>query len=81
MEETRILTPEELERFNSARTRYVELRSRLADITITEERLKNDKQSTLMNVDMSQNEFAVIQKEIYEKYGEGVVNGQTGEIS
>jgi hypothetical protein len=34
-----------------------------------------------MNVDMSQNEFAVIQKEIYEKYGEGVVNGQTGEIS
>jgi hypothetical protein len=79
--EERILTSDELERFNASRTKYVELRSRLADITITEERLKTDKQSTLMNIDMAQNEYAIIQKEIYDKYGEGMVNGQTGEIS
>jgi predicted metal-binding transcription factor (methanogenesis marker protein 9) len=80
MEERR-LTSDELERFNASRTKYVELRSRLADITITEERLKTDKQSTLMNIDMAQNEYAIVQKEIYDKYGEGMVNGQTGEIS
>lgn len=80
MEERR-LTSDELERFNASRTKYVELRSRLADIAITEERLKTDKQSTLMNIDMAQNEYAIIQKEIYDKYGEGMVNGQTGEIS
>jgi predicted metal-binding transcription factor (methanogenesis marker protein 9) len=79
--EERILTSDELERFNASRTKYVELRSRLADITITEERLKTDKQSTLMNIDMAQNEYAIIQKEIYDKYGEGMINGQTGEIS
>jgi predicted metal-binding transcription factor (methanogenesis marker protein 9) len=79
--EERKLTSDELERFNASRTKYVELRSRLADITITEERLKTDKQSTLMNIDMAQNEYAIIQKEIYDKYGEGMVNGQTGEIS
>jgi predicted metal-binding transcription factor (methanogenesis marker protein 9) len=79
--EERKLTSDELERFNASRTKYVELRSRLADITITEERLKTDKQSTLMNIDMAQNEYAIVQKEIYDKYGEGMVNGQTGEIS
>ena len=79
--EERILTSDELERFNASRTKYVELRSRLADITITEERLNTDKHSTLMNIDMAQNEYAIIQKEIYDKYGEGMINGQTGEIS
>ena len=34
-----------------------------------------------MNIDMAQNEYAIVQKEIYDKYGEGMVNGQTGEIS
>ncbi len=46
--EERKLTPEELEKFNTVRSTYADLRSRLADIAITEERLKNDKQTTLV---------------------------------
>jgi hypothetical protein len=80
MEEKK-LTQEELERFNSIRTNYIELRSHLSDIVITEERLKNDKQSTLMNIDIAHNEYSKIQKEIYEKYGEGMIDGKTGVIS
>jgi hypothetical protein len=79
--EERKLTPEELEKFNTVRSTYADLRSRLADIAITEERLKNDKQTTLINVDLAHKEYATVQKEIYDKYGEGMINGITGEIS
>ena len=81
MDKKKVLTAEELEKFVAARTNYYQLREHLADITITEERLKTDKQTTLINLDVAHNELAVVQKEIHDKYGEGRINMQTGEIS
>jgi len=81
MSKKKVLTAEELEKFKAARSNYYQLRERLADITITEERLKTDKQTTLINLDVAHNELAEVHKEIHEKYGEGNVNLQTGEIS
>lgn len=74
------LTSEELERFNAARKNYYELRSHLADIAITEERLKLDKQTTLTNIEIAQNEVGVLQKEFYDKYGEGRIDTESGMI-
>jgi len=74
------LTTEELEKFNAARKNFYDLGSRLADIAITEERLKIDKQTTLTNIDIAQNEIAVMQKDFFEKYGDGRINTETGEI-
>jgi len=74
------LTTEELEKFSRTREQYYDLRSHLTDIVLTEERLKNDKQSTLINIDMAYNELVAIQDEIHTKYGSVKVNMQTGEV-
>jgi hypothetical protein len=75
------LTPEELESFKAAHENYYSLRGRLADIAIAEERLKNDKQSTLVNISIAAEQLDKVNNEIHEKYGDGNVNMQTGEIS
>ena len=75
------LTTEELESFNTARENYYSLRGRLADIAIAEERLKNDKQSTLINISIAEEQLNKVNNEVHEKYGDGNVNMQTGEIS
>lgn len=75
------LTTEELESFNTARDNYYSLRGRLADIAIAEERLKNDKQSTLINISIAEEQLNKVNNEVHEKYGDGSVNMQTGEIS
>jgi predicted metal-binding transcription factor (methanogenesis marker protein 9) len=75
------LTPEELESFKTARDNYYSLRGRLADIAIAEERLKNDKQSTLINISIAEEQLNKVNNEVHEKYGDGNVNMQTGEIS
>lgn len=75
------LTPEELESFKAARENYYSLRGRLADIAIAEERLKNDKQSTLINISIAEEQLNKVNNEVHEKYGDGNVNMQTGEIS
>ncbi len=74
------LTPEELESFKAARDNYYSLRGRLADIAIAEERLKNDKQSTLINISIAEEQLNKVNNEVHEKYGDGNVNMQTGEI-
>ena len=74
------LTKEELESFSKKRESYYDLRNHLTDIVITEERLKNDKQSTLINLDLAYNELVAIQDEIHSKYGSVKVNMQTGEV-
>lgn len=78
--EKRQLTEDELERFSAARMNYYELKEHLADIVVTEERLKNDKQTTLMNIGISHDELMKVQQEIHDKYGEGKINMQTGEM-
>jgi len=63
MSKTKVLTAEELEKFKAARTNYYQLREHLADITITEERLKTDKQTTLINLDIAHNDLAEVQRD------------------
>lgn len=75
------LTKEELEKFVSANKAMRELRERLADITITEEHMKTDKQATLINIGTAREELAEVNKEISEKYGQVRVNMKTGELS
>lgn len=74
------LTPEELENFRNSRSRFLDLRESLADIVINQERLENQRKSTLINIEQSYDEFQKIQNEIVEKYGSGNINLQTGEI-
>jgi hypothetical protein len=75
------LTSEELEQFATARKEYSELRSRLCDITLAEERLKTDKQVTLMNISESTAALSELHAELQEKYGDGAINMLTGEVS
>lgn len=75
------LTSEELEQFTEARNEYAELRNRLCDITISDERLKTDKQMTLINISEASNKLGELHKSFQEKYGDGKINMQTGEIS
>jgi hypothetical protein len=74
------LTPEELEKLSNTREHYYDLRIHITDIVLTEERLKNDKQSTLINIDLAYNELVAVQDEIHAKYGSVKVNMQTGEV-
>ena len=75
------LTSEELEQFTIARTEYSDMRNRLCDITLSEERLKTDKQMTLINISESSNRLSELHKSFQEKYGDGKINMFTGEIS
>lgn len=75
------LEESELKEFNSARESYFDAKSQLADITISEERLKRQKQATLSNVEMSYEALAKIQNDIHQKYGECTVDFKTGEIN
>lgn len=75
------LTSEELEQFTVARKEYSELRNRLCDITLTEERLKTDKQMTLMSISESTASLSELHATFKEKYGDGTINMSTGEVS
>jgi hypothetical protein len=75
------INKEELEKLTSLRTEYATLRNRLCDITLTEERLKTDKQQTLMNISEATQMMTEFHKTLQDKYGDGQINMQTGEIS
>jgi len=75
------INKEELDKLTSLRTEYATLRNRLCDITLTEERLKTDKQQTLMNISEATQMMTEFHKTKQDKYGDGQINMQTGEIS
>jgi hypothetical protein len=75
------LTKDELEKFTNARTEYASLRNNLCDITLAEERLKTDKQTTLINISMASTTLSEVHQELQDKYGDGKINMQTGEVS
>jgi hypothetical protein len=75
------LEQSELEKLKSMRTEYATLRNRLCDITLTEERLKTDKQQTLMSISEATHMMNEFHKELQDKYGDGQIDMTTGEIS
>jgi len=74
------LTQEELQNFTQKRNSFLDLRENLADIVINQERLENQRKTTLINIDSAYTEFQKVQNEIVDKYGTGNINLQTGEI-
>jgi hypothetical protein len=75
------LTQEELDRFVETRKNYFDLKDQLADITISEERIKQQKSKALFDIELAYQSLTEIHKEIQEKYGDGKVNLQTGEVN
>lgn len=74
------LSKEELDRFNSARENFFDLKSQIADVTINEEQLKIRKSQLLSNFELAHSELMKEQNSIHEKYGECRVDFATGEI-
>lgn len=75
------LTQEELDRFIKTRSNYFDLKDQIADITISEERIKQQKSKALYDIELAYQSLTSIHQEIQEKYGDGKVNLQTGEVN
>ena len=78
--EGKFLETEELDRFNSARSSFFDLKAQIADIAISEEQLKVRKAQTFANFDAAHSELMKEQSEIHTKYGECKIDFSTGEI-
>ncbi len=78
--EGKFLETEELDRFNSTRTNFFDLKAQIADIAISEEQLKVRKAQTFANFDVAHSELMKEQNDIHAKYGECKVDFTTGEI-
>jgi len=72
---------EELEKLIELNKNYRDLKFQIADIEITFERLKNQKITSIANLEMGAHDLASYQKEISEKYGDVDINLHTGEYN
>lgn len=74
------LEEEELTRLNETTKGLRETRTTIADIEISLNRLKNQKQSVLFNAEKFAEELNNIQEELQGKYGNVLIDTVTGEI-
>lgn len=72
---------DELDKLIELNKNYRDLKFQIADIEITFERLKNQKITSIANLEMGAHDLATYQKEISEKYGDVDINLHTGEYS
>jgi len=72
---------DELEKLIELNKNYRDLKFQIADIEITFERLKNQKITSIANLEMGAHDLASYQKEISEKYGDVDINLHTGEYN
>ena len=75
------LTAEDLIELSKAHQSYYDSKLELAEVTITEERLKTRRQMAFVNHASTEASVQVLMDKIKEKYGEGRVNLTTGDIS
>lgn len=75
------LTNEELSELSEAHELYYDAKLDLANIFISEERLKTQKQLSLVNFASREATVEELMNKVKEKYGEGKVNLTTGDIS
>lgn len=76
------LTKDEMSEYTSAKTNLIQLKMHLADIIMTEESIKSERDTTVSNIRMSRAVLEDYVQKIAEKYGEDAkINFQTGEIS
>ncbi len=71
----------ELEKLIELNKNYRDLKFQIADIEITFERLKNQKITSIANLEMGAHDLVVVPEEISEKYGDVDINLHTGEYS
>jgi uncharacterized protein YoxC len=74
------LEEQELTRLNEAAKGLREARTTIADIEISLNRLKTQKQSVLFNAERFAEDLNNIQGELQEKYGNVLIDTATGEI-
>lgn len=74
------LEDQELERLNNATKSLREARATIADIEISTYRLESKKKAVLFNAEQAAEELNTIQGELQEKYGNVLIDTQTGEI-
>jgi hypothetical protein len=75
------LTQDELDRFRNAHTEIRNLRNALADAEIQIYNSNVEKQSILIQLDNAGTQNQGIQKELYDKYGNIVIDFATGKIT
>jgi len=81
MSESKKLTPEELQTVKSIRQGYTDLTFSLGEIELQKSILEKEKKQLLEKHEEIRKNEIDIAKILNEKYGEGVINTETGEIS
>lgn len=71
---------EELKRLQDSSKRLRESRSTIADIELSLARLESNKKSAIFNAEQSGETLNTIQEELQQKYGNVIIDLQTGEI-
>jgi hypothetical protein len=72
---------DELSKLTELNKNFRDLKFQVADIELSLERLKNQKKSTLTNLEVAVHDLAKYQEEIIAKYGDITINLQTGEYN
>jgi hypothetical protein len=72
---------DELSKLTELNRNFRDLKFQVADIELSLERLKNQKKSTLTNLEVAVHDLAKYQEEIIAKYGDIKINLQTGEYN
>ena len=72
---------EELSKLTELNRNFRDLKFQVADIELSFERLKNQKKSTISNLEIAAHDLAKYQEEIIAKYGDITINLQTGEYN
>ena len=72
---------DELDKLVELNKNYRDLKFQIADIEMTFVRLKNQKTTTIANLEMGAHDLASYQEEISSKYGDIDINLHTGEYS
>lgn len=71
----------ELETLRSLNTRFVDLRSKLADTEIASRGILSQKNAIFSDMDKLSTEFKSIEADLLEKYGNVRINLETGDIT
>jgi hypothetical protein len=72
---------DELSKLTELNRNFRDLKFQVADIELSFERLKNQKKSTITNLEVAVHDLAKYQEEIIAKYGDITINLQTGEYN
>ena len=81
MSEVKKLTAEELETIKSIKIEYNNLAISLGELELQKANIEKDKQALLLQSAQLSEKESVLAKQLSDKYGNGTINLDTGEIS